>query len=393
MNNNFPLLPDQASTFAKQVDDIALVITLLTVFFTVAVMGMLVFLAIRYRRGSNVNRESSGSHNIYLEIGWTLPPLVLGLGMFAWSVKPYAEVFNPPPDAEEIFVIGKRWMWHMQHTVNGIRENNELHIPMGRPFKLTLISQDVIHGFYVPDFRMKRDAMPGQFNTVWFEATKPGKHHLFCTEYCGTDHSQMGGWVYVLSPQDYNLWVKSNGTSTQPVESPVQAGFDLYTQLACANCHKEQDSLRAPTLYNLPGRYRNLQNGTTVIADDNYIRKAIRVPDENVLQGYSPTMPSYKDNLDEQQIHDLIMYIKSLGNGSPPPVKAKVGSIGGAGGTLRQPGNAAKLDTVLGSASSSANTPAPNSPTPTSGSPAPTGSLPAESPSGVRTPAGGSSKQ
>ncbi len=329
--NNFPMLPDQASTFAVQVDDIALALTLLTAFFTIVVMAMLVFLAIRYRRGSNVNRERASSHNNFLEIAWTLPPIVLGLGMFIWSVKPYAEVFNPPPNSEEIFVIGKRWMWHLQHTVNGIRENNELHVPMGRPFKLTIISQDVIHGFYVPDFRVKRDAMPGQYNTVWFEATKPGKHHLFCTEYCGTDHSQMGGWVYVLTPEDYNIWVKSNGTSTKPVESPVQSGFDLFTQLACANCHKEQDSLRAPTLNNLPGRYRNLQNGSTVIADDNYIRKAIREPDQNLLQGYSPTMPSYKENLDEQQIHDLIMYIKSLGN--PASTQAKPAAIqkGGAG--------------------------------------------------------------
>ncbi len=328
--NNFPILPDQASTFAKQVDDIALVLTLLTAFFTLLVMVLIIFLSIRYRKGTNVNRKVSSNHNTLLEIAWSMPPLVLGLGMFVWSVKPYAEVFNPPPNAEEIFVIGKRWMWHLQHTVNGIRENNELHIPMGRPFKLTIISQDVIHGFFVPDFRIKRDAMPGAYNTVWFEATKPGRHHLFCTEYCGTDHSQMGGWVTVMTPEDYNNWVKSNGTSSDAPKTPEETGYELYTTLACANCHKAEDSMRAPTLNNLLGKRRNFQNGQTVVADDSYIRKAIRTPEDAILQGYSPTMPSYKDSLDEQQLHDLVMYIKSLGNGAAVP---------GATGKPAIPGN------------------------------------------------------
>jgi cytochrome c oxidase subunit II len=314
--NNFPLVPDQASTFAKQVDDIFLALTSLTVFFTILVFVLIIVLSIRYRRGSNVNRANPVHHNLAVELAWSFPPLALGLFMFAWNVKPYAEAFNPPADAEEIFVIGKRWMWHMQHSVNGIRENNELHVPMGRPFKLTIISQDVIHGFYVPDFRMKRDAMPGQYNTVWFQATKPGKHHLFCSEYCGTDHSQMGGWIYVMTPEDYNNWVKSGGTTTNKPTTPEQAGYDLFTQLACANCHKDKDSMRAPSLHNLYGKRRNLQNGQVATADDTYIRKAIRNPEETLLQGYNATMPSYKESLDEQQIHDLIMYIKSLGNGN-----------------------------------------------------------------------------
>ncbi len=314
--NNFPLLPDQASTYATQVDAIGLALTSLTAFFTAVVFILVTVFAIRYRRGSNVNRKTAGDHNTWVEIAWSLPLVGIALVMFVWNVKPYAEVFNPPPDAEEIFVIGKRWMWHLQHSVNGIRENNELHVPVGRPFKLTLISQDVIHGFYVPDFRIKRDAMPGQYNTVWFTATKPGKHHLFCSEYCGTDHSQMGGWVYVMTPGDYNNWVRSGGTSAAPPKTPEQAGYELFTQLACGNCHKNQDAIRAPTLYNLYGRQRNLQNGKVVTADDSYIRKAIRTPEEVLLQGYNATMPTYKDSLDEEQVHDLIMYIKSLGNGA-----------------------------------------------------------------------------
>lgn len=377
---NFPLFPDQASTFAKQVDEIGLALTVLTAFFSILVFVLLTVLAIRYRRGSKVNRVTSGSHNTWVEIAWTLPPMGLALMMFIWNVKPFAEVFNPPPDAEEIFVIGKRWMWHLQHSVNGIRENNELHVPMGRPFKLTIISQDVIHGFYVPDFRIKRDAMPGQYNTVWFQATKPGKHHLFCSEYCGTNHSEMGGWVYVMTPGDYNTWVKSGGVTAQIPKTPEQSGFDLFTQLACGNCHKNQDSLRAPTLLNLYHRQRNLQNGRMVVADDSYIRKAIRTPEEVLLQGYSPTMPTYKDSLDEQQIHDLIMYIKSLGNGAAVPDKAA--------GAVAQPSSQSAIDAdariKLG-----ASKPAPSTPAGASGAVLP-GTKPGNS---AAVPVGGSNSR
>lgn len=315
--DNLPLVPQQASTFAEKVDEIGFVLTALTIFFSVLVMVLLVFFAVHYRRGSKANRKGAAHHNLIVELAWSLPPLFLGLGMFAWSVKPYAEVFNPPSDAEEIFVVGKRWMWHLQHVANGIRENNELHVPMGRPFKLTITSQDVIHGFYIPDFRLKRDAMPGRYNTAWFQATKPGKYHLFCSEFCGTDHSQMGGWIYVMTPADYETWEKSVllGRKEAPaVETPEQSGFELYTELACGNCHKTEDSVRAPSLYSVYGKIRQLQNGTTVKADDLYLHNAILHPESNVLAGYSPTMPSYKDNLDEIQIHDLIMYIKSLGS-------------------------------------------------------------------------------
>lgn len=310
---NFQLFPDQASTVAKPIDDIAIAITVLAVFFTLAVFTVLLFLAIRYRRGSNVDRKNVVHHSTLLEVAWSLPPLVLGLFIFGWSVIPYAQVYNPPKDAEEIFVIGKRWMWHLQHT-NGIRENNELHVPMGRPFKLTIISQDVIHGFYVPDFRIKRDALPGSYNTVWFEATKPGKHHLFCTEYCGTNHSQMGGWVYVMTPADYEKWVASGGTSMETTApSPEEDGAKLFTELACANCHKAEDTARAPSLIGLLGRQRSLQSGRIVTADENYVRAAILKPEDNLLAGWGPTMPAYKDQLTEQQVHDLIVYIKSLG--------------------------------------------------------------------------------
>jgi len=235
---NFPFFPEQASTYAVKVDNIVLVLTALTIFFTGLVMGLLIFFSIKYRRGSKADRSRPVHTHEWLEIGWSVPPLILGIGMFVWAVQPYAEVFNPPPNSEEIFVIGKRWMWHIEHA-NGIRENNELHVPTGRPFKLTIISQDVIHGFSIPDFRIKRDAMPGRYNTCWFQATKAGKYHLFCTEYCGTNHSQMGGWVYVMEPRDYEEWVKTGSSGLTPattIRTPAQEGAELFNQLACGNC-------------------------------------------------------------------------------------------------------------------------------------------------------------
>lgn len=326
---NFPFLPERASTFADSVDQIGVVLTALTIFFTVLVFTLLGILCVRYRRGSNASRKDRHDHSIVLELGWSIIPLILGLAMYAWAVIPYSKIYNPPANAEEIFVIGKRWMWHIEHT-NGVRENNELHIPIGKPFKLTLISQDVIHGFYVPAFRLKRDVLPGKYNTVWFEATEPGKYHLFCTEYCGTNHSEMGGWVYVMKPADYQAWLKTGaaGDNYTPPQSPAEHGAELFTQLACGNCHGTVDSVRAPSLLGLVGRKRNLLNGQTVVADDNYIRNAICKPEDNLLQGYGSvsTMPSYtEDQITEEQVHDLVAYIKSLSLGAAPSTSPAIG--------------------------------------------------------------------
>src|SRR5579871_1326748 len=178
---SFPFAPEQASTYAWDVDNLFFLLTGLTIFFTALVLFLLLFLAIRYRRGAKVNRKNAVDHDLRLELAWSLGPMFLGLGVYIMATKPFTYVYRPPTDAMEIFVIGKRWMWHMPHD-NGIRENNELHVPVGRAIKLTMISQDVIHGFSVPAFRMKRDVLPGRYNTCWFQATKPGKYHLFCTE-------------------------------------------------------------------------------------------------------------------------------------------------------------------------------------------------------------------
>jgi cytochrome c oxidase subunit II len=319
--NNFPVWPEQASTYATQVDNIAYVLIGLTVFFTGAVMLALIFFSLRYRRGAVIDRSNPMHTSHTLELAWSVPPLLIALGVFAWSVVPYASVYNPPKDADEIYVVGKRWMWHLQHADTGIRENNELHIPINRPIKLTLISQDVIHGFSVPEFRVKRDAIPGYYNTCWFQPTKVGKYFLFCTEYCGTNHSQMGGWVYVLSPADYERWEREKGRRSGAVDtallSPAAEGEGLYRQYGCGNCHGPSDTARAPSLVGLYGRQRTLADGGTVTADRNYIRKAIINPDATLLKGYGTVtrMPSYKD-LSEDDINQLIAYVQSLGSGS-----------------------------------------------------------------------------
>ncbi len=321
--NNFPLWPEQASTFARDVDNISYVLIGLTVFFTVAVMAALIFFSLRYRRGAVVDRSNPIHSSHTLELAWSVPPLIIALGVFAWSVIPYASVYNPPKDADEVYVVGKRWMWHLQHANSGIRENNELHVPIGRPIKLTLISQDVIHGFYVPEFRVKRDAIPGYYNTCWFEATKVGKYFLFCTEYCGTNHSQMGGWVYVMSPSDYAQWEREKGRKSGAMATaattPSQQGEALYRQYGCGNCHGATDSSRAPSLVGLYGKNRILTDGKVIPADRNYIRKAIISPENTLLKGYGTVtrMPSYKD-LSEDDINQLIAYIQSLGASGAP---------------------------------------------------------------------------
>jgi len=315
---NFPIWPEQASTFATEVDNIAYVLIGLTIFFTVAVMLALMFFAIRYRRGAKVDRSNPVHTSHTLELAWSVPPLIIALGVFAWSVVPYASVYNPPKDADEVYVIGKRWMWHLQHADTGIRENNELHIPINRATKLTIISQDVIHGFYVPEFRVKRDAIPGYYNTCWFQPTKVGKYFLFCTEYCGTNHSQMGGWVYVMSAADYAQWEKQKGRKSGSFEAkattPADEGEALFRQYGCGNCHTATDTARAPSLVGLYGKERTFTDGSKVPADRNYLRKAIIMPENTLLKGYGTVtrMPSYKD-LSEDDINQLIAYIQSLG--------------------------------------------------------------------------------
>lgn len=333
---NFPFAPERASDFAVQVDAIFYALTALTVFFTVVVLGFLLFLCIRYRVGNNVNRVEdphSKWHNI-LEIGWSLPPLFLGLVMFAWAAIPYTQMYKAKPDALQIWVIGKRWMWHLQHA-NGVRENNELHIPVGKPVQLTLISQDVIHGFFVPEFRIKRDALPGRYNTMWFTPTKTGKYRIYCTEYCGTGHSEMTGICYVMEQRDYQAWLANGGEKVAANKQTMeQLGESLYNQLACGTCHDKDGIGRGPSLVGIYGMKVKRRDGQIVQVDNNYLRDSILNPSEDIVDKYQQVMPSYKGQLTEAQVLQLIAYIRSLDDIPRPTTPATTG------GTTTTPGSA-----------------------------------------------------
>lgn len=319
---NFPIFPDQASTFAVDVDNIVILLTSLTVFFTLLVFTLITVFAVRYRRGSKASRKNPSDGDMRFELAWSIIPLLMGLGVYVAAARPFTYVYRPPADAMEIFVIGKRWMWHMQHP-NGIRENNELHIPVGKAIKLTMISQDVIHGFYVPAFRVKRDVLPGRYNTCWFLPTKTGKFHLFCTEYCGTNHSEMGGWVYVMDPADYQQWQNTGNTSvSQAKESLASQGESLYQTLNCGNCHGSENNVHGPSLVGIYGKHRQLQDGSTAVADDDYLRESIVRPEAKIVAGYGNFMPAYSvgnepGTYTEEQILSLVAYIKTLGTAQP----------------------------------------------------------------------------
>jgi cytochrome c oxidase subunit 2 len=306
---NFRLVPEQASTVAPQVDAVFIVLTALSVFFAVGVTVAIIFFAVKYRRGSRADRSNPIHTSFWLELSWSLGPFLLGLVVFVWATIIYINMYTiPKGDAIKINVVGKQWMWKFQHP-NGRREINDLHVPMGRPVELTMTSQDVIHSFFVPAFRVKRDVLPGRISTAWFEATKPGKYHLFCAEYCGTEHSLMGGTVYVMEPQAYQEWLTSGNASS---ETPVQAGERLFNSFGCAVCHGRQSTFRAPKLDGLFGSEVKLKDGSSLTADDQYLRESILHSQAQIVAGYDPVMPVFENQINEEQLLQIIAYIKSL---------------------------------------------------------------------------------
>lgn len=319
MLKNIPLAPPQASEQAVRYDALFYVITALAVFFTVAVLTLVVVFSIKYRVGSKANRDRPQHENLKIEIAWSLPPLLLGIAIFAWGAIDFVSVRRPPANALELFVIGKQWMWHVQHS-NGVRENNTMHVPLGVPVKITMVSQDVIHALHLPAFRVQRHVEPGQYTQMWFTPTKPGRYYMFCAMHCGTQHSEMGGYVYVLPQNEYAEWLASAGERTNPTKRTLaDKGELLFKQLNCANCHTAENTNRAPTLNGVAGRNVTLANGSTVVADDIYIRDSIVNPYRQIVKGYSNTMPAYRGQLTEEQILHLNAYIKTLGGQKMAP--------------------------------------------------------------------------
>lgn len=305
---NFPLAPPQASNFAGEYDLLFGVITFLTVVFTLLVAGLVIAFAIRYRRGTTADRSRPVYENLRFEVFSMVVPTILGLGIFVWGTRLFVNMRTPPADATELFVIGKQWMWHIQHP-DGTRENNTLHVPIGKPVKLTMISQDVIHAFYVPAFRVQYMVVPGRYTQMWFTPTQKGEFHLFCNMYCGTQHSEMGGRVVVMEPRAYSEWLARNGENT-PQLSIAQAGARLFNKIGCVNCHGGQDNVKGPTLNGIYNTARTMTDGAVMRADETYLREAILRPHNQITQGYENTMLPYEGQLTEDQVLQLITFIR-----------------------------------------------------------------------------------
>ncbi|HEY0456339.1 MAG TPA: cytochrome c oxidase subunit II [Verrucomicrobiae bacterium] len=310
----FPIFPTAASTTATHVDTLFWFLCAMSVFFILLIFIPMFFFLFKYRRGKPANRAPLRISTLKIEMTWTLIPLGLLIVIFVWSSSIYYSMAHVPPAAMEINVVGKQWMWKIQHA-EGNREINELHVPVGQTIKLNLASQDVIHSFYLPEFRIKQDVVPGRYRAEWFTATKVGTFRIFCAEYCGTVHSGMIGKVIVMPPDKYQRWLSAE----QPPESLVKSGERLFRELGCSGCHMGNSQVRAPRLEGLYGRPVPLSNGQFVRGDEAYIRDSILLPQSQIAAGYEPLMPTFAGRVSEEEIMELIAYIKSL-----RPFKAEV---------------------------------------------------------------------
>jgi cytochrome c oxidase subunit 2 len=314
VKETFPLFPHQASTMAPRVDALYFYLVAVTVVFSLLIAIAILYFAIKYRRRSESELPHGIEGSLKLEIAWSVIPLLFTLTFFFWGTSIFFAMNRPPDDAIEISVVGKPWMWKFQHA-DGQREINELHVPIGRPVRLVMASEDVIHSFYVPAFRLKRDVLPGRVATLWFEATKPGRYHLFCAEYCGTKHSGMIGSIEVMEPTEFQAWLAGGSGS----ESLASAGARLFQQHACNTCHRPDSLARGPNLEGLYGKPVLLEGGGTVIADESYIRESIVMPNARRVAGFQPIMPTFQGLISEEGLLQLVAYVKSLSKAGPSP--------------------------------------------------------------------------
>jgi cytochrome c oxidase subunit II len=305
--DQFRLLPAQGSATAGQVDWLTLGLTVMTIFFCLAVFIPIIYFCVRYRRGSAANRTPSSAGNNLLETGWTIFPLLVSLAFFSWGAILYYHIERPPRDALQVQVVAKQWMWQLQHA-EGKKEINELHLPLGRTITLTMTSQDVIHSFFVPAFRVKQDVVPGKYTTEWFRPTHLGEYHLFCAEYCGTNHSRMIGRVVVMEQTEYQHWL-TVGETNQPI---VLEGRRLFTEKGCSGCHQPNSVVHAPPLAGIYGKQVPLSSGELVTADDQYLRDSILLPGKQISAGYENLMPTFAGQITEGEIMQIIAYLKSL---------------------------------------------------------------------------------
>ncbi len=311
---SLPFQPEQASSIAGSVDQLYLFLTAVTLFFTVLIFSIIFYFMIKYRRRSPDERPKAIEGSFPLEVLWTAIPTFIVAVIFIWSSLLYFKNSEPPKGSMEIFVTGKQWMWKVEHP-EGQREINELHVPLGRPVKLTMTSEDVIHDFFVPAFRVKKDVLPGRYTTLWFQATKVGTFHLFCAQYCGAFHAGMIGSVIVQEPDEFERWLAGGA----PGESMEQAGAKVFQASGCSTCHVNDGTGLGPSLLGVSGNPVKLTTGETVTADDAYMRESILLPKAKVVQGYTPIMPSFQGQLTEEQLNNLLAYLRALGKSQAKP--------------------------------------------------------------------------
>ena len=309
MNGNpsigtFRLLREGASSIAQRNDLLFMSMLGLCGLVAVAVAIAMVVFSIRYRHGADVPRGRIG-RRLGIEIAWTVIPLLLFLAVFTWAAHDFIQLYRPPANALPVYVVAKQWMWKLQHR-NGKREINELHVPLGQPVHLLMTSQDAIHSFYVPAFRVKQDVVPGRYTGLWFTPTQLGEFRLFCAEYCGAQHSRMLGRIVVMRPAEFAQWLASG------VDHPslAQAGFARFRELGCSGCHAAGSTVHAPSLRGLLGRTVHLQDGRSLVADETYVRDSILLPKKDVVAGFDPVMPSFAGQVSEEDIQALIAYLR-----------------------------------------------------------------------------------
>ncbi|HEY0072671.1 MAG TPA: cytochrome c oxidase subunit II [Abditibacteriaceae bacterium] len=349
MQGQITLWPQQASTIAGSIDGIIHLLNIVTLVFTLGIFIAMLYFVVRYRRGAKVDRSNPPLEHHVLEITWSVIPLLICLVIFGWATVVYYKMKIVPKDAMEIYVVGKQWMWKLQHP-EGRWEMNTLTVPKGRNVKLTMTSEDVIHSFFIPEFRVKQDVIPGRYTQLWFNATKTGTFRLFCAEFCGTDHSRMIGKVNVLEPAEYESWLQTGNVN----QSLSVKGEQLFRQHGCSGCHGANSNVRAPYLEGLYGAQRPIQiprdgvpleriPGRVITADNRYIHDSIVLPNNEVAAGFKPIMPSYKGKLNEEEIVQLIEYIKTLktsnGTNNGSNNGGIVGYPGGAAGSNKRTGN------------------------------------------------------
>ena len=299
--------PPEASSYGRHVDLVLASMSVLTLALSAPVFVLIVAFAVKYHRGKAADRKHPQNRNVWLEVSWAVVPFVLTFLLYIWATQLFTGLYRPPADTLDIAVVGKQWMWKFQHPT-GQREIDELHVPVGRPVRLTMTSEDVIHSLFIPALRMKRDVLPGRYVTMWFEADTPGVYRLACAEFCGTDHSRMTGRFIAQSPTDYAQWLEQAGSN----QTLAAEGEKLFRQFGCSGCHGPAATVHAPSLAGLYGRHVPLESGEVVLADDQYIRDSILLPQSQIAAGYPHIMPTFQNVLSEDQVLKLVAYIKSL---------------------------------------------------------------------------------